>query len=689
MNSKSGRFGRSKAFQFLHMGIRKQLVLGFLVPVALIIILGIISYNKSSKGFVHNYEKSTMNTFDMAVNYISFGLESAQSASIQYTTAKEVTRYVTGLYAPKSIDLVKFLDESRNDFIIKVSSEKFINNIHIIPAKDDMDVLTSRGGNTKGFYKELQTSPEGENLNKSDQYYIGAHPLIDDKLKLDEKAYAFALVRRFSTKSGCVVIDIDKEAIVSILSEIQLGDNSKVAILTADGKQILTGAEENEGFSFAEQSFYQDCIENEAEHGYEYVTYNSTEYLYMYNKIKNTGLTLTAMVPKATITKEADDIRTLTIIMVAIACVIALLIATFMSGSIGKSLKILNKKLKLISEGDLTVEINLNRNDEFQILANNVRDMQSNMRNLIQNVAKISNLVSQSAYEVKESSNTIAEGSYNIQAAIEEIGHGISSQANDSQDCLIQMDSLSKKITTVNDNVIEIESVSKETKDYIQSGLVIMDDLTKQSSATSKITENVVNNIQDLGLKSKSIEKIIDVINEIAAQTNLLSLNASIEAARAGEAGRGFAIVADEIRKLAEGSIVAADNIKKVIEEIRIQTLDTAKSANEAKEIVSAQSSIVNQTIETFHHMNGGTERLLANLDQINTNVQNMNSARESTLSAVESISAISEETLATSDTVNETLSYQESSVKKLEESSDILYGYATKLKEAIDIFKI
>lgn len=677
----------------IKIGIRKQLILGFLVPILCIILLGSISYRKASQGFISNYEEATRNTFDMAAEYLSFGLESAETISVQYTTETEVSNYVAGVYKAKSLELSKLFNSKRNEFMIKVTAERFIKNIHIITADEEVRVLTSTNTSVNGFFNELLKSSEGETLNTKSfrSYYVGSHPLVDEKLAIDPNSYAFALMRGFATKSGCIVVDIDKEAIVTILSEFKLGDNTLVGLITEDGKQILIddSANKNGEFKFTDQEFYQGSLSSNDASGNKYVTYNNEEYLYMFNKIEDTGLVLTALIPKSNIMKQANDIRNLTIIIVIIACVIALGIATFISGSIGKCLKLINQKLKQISYGDLTVDISINRRDEFSELGENIKNMLFNMRNLIQNVADVSNQVSDSAYGVKDSSKIIADTSYNIKAAIEEIGHGIASQANDSQDCLLQMDSLSQKITTTGDNVNEIETVTKEAKESILKGLVIMDELTNQSNATNDITKYVVTNINALENKSKSIQKIIDVINEIASQTNLLALNASIEAARAGEAGRGFAVVADEIRKLAEGSMVAANDIRKVVEDIKTQTIDTAQSANQAKDIVNQQSSIVTDTIKTFNNMNLGIERLLTNLSEIDVHMKNMNQARESTLSAVESISAISEETLAASNTVEETLDVQDNSVKGLEEASNILYGYATKLKEAINSFKI
>jgi methyl-accepting chemotaxis protein len=203
------------------------------------------------------------------------------------------------------------------------------------------------------------------------------------------------------------------------------------------------------------------------------------------------------------------------------------------------------------------------------------------------------------------------------------------------------------------------------------------------------ISKYVVSNIKALEDKTKSISEIIQVINDISDQTNLLSLNASIEAARAGEVGKGFAVVATEIRKLANKSMTAANEIREVIDQITKQTKDTVKTAKEAESVVSLQNDAVSHTIDAFRNMNSGIERLIENLSVIGTNMKNMEAAREGTLLAVENISAISEETLATSSTIENTVHEQSKFVSTLEEAANELGENAKDLNEAINIFRI
>jgi methyl-accepting chemotaxis protein len=692
----------------MKFGILQKLIIGFLIPVVFIVVLGVFSYSKSSKGLISNYEQATKNSMRMATKYIETGLNSVDAISIGYMGDSELEYYIRGLVKTEAGEKLSYVMAVNAELLQKTTLEPFVENIHIIPG-NKVTLLTSDIENMNGFYEDLLADKEGEGFqNKQKEYYwLGEHPLIDSKLKLDSNSYALSLFRRFSSNAGCIVIDISKSEIESFLSDLALGEDSIVGLITPDGKEmIFYGNDEKNGNSIetdsanikneaiydihiSSETFYQDSIKSVDVSGSRYVEYQSSEYLYLYNKIGDTGITICALVPKVSIMKQANDIKNITIFIVLIASTIAVLVGSIMAGGIGSCIRSINKSLKQISEGDLTVRVSVKRKDEFMVLAHNISDTIQNMRGLIEKVTHVSGLVSNSAIHVMNASNTLNLDSDNISSVITEIGHGISSQAEDSQNCLFQMDALSQKITVVNENVKEIEKVTDDTKHMIYEGIATMEELSRQSEATNDITKYVVNNITALESKSYAISNIIQVINDIADQTNLLSLNASIEAARAGEAGKGFAVVADEIRKLADQSINASNQIKVVVEEITKQTKETAITAKEAENIVSKQNRIVDTTVATFQNMNQGIEVLLTSLKAIGNNMKNMDGARIGTQGAIESISAIAEETLAGKEAVDETVISQNESIKALENASKILVENAKELDEAIHIFRI
>lgn len=685
-------------------GIRFKLIIGYIIPVLFIFALGTMSYRKASEGLVSNYEKSTENTMKMASKYLDFGFSSVESVAALYTKDTDIYYYVQNSSFADEAQRKDYIQRLSTEFVKKAESESLIQDIHIIP-KAGIQSVTSANRSVDGFFGDLKKAAGLEKITdvKTDHFWVGNHPVVDEKLGTTEEEYAFSLVQKFQTDSAVIVIDIDKMEINKFLQDLDFGKDSIVGVISADNYEVLTKelddkkatdttvtiGESKKEFHFTTEDYFQKAISNSAAKGQQYVKYDGNEYLFQYNKIADTGIILCTLIPKASFMEQANSIKAFTVIMIFIAAFIAVVIGVYLSEGIAKSLKHINRSLKQLAEGDFTVSMEHKHKDEFIVLAGNTKDMIDNMRKLIQKVANVSGLVSQSANGVLKASEDIASASEEISTSINEIGYGISGQAQDSQSCLVQMDELSEKIKSVNSGISDIEKFAEDSGNMISQGIGTMEELSKQSEATNDITRYVVDNISALENKSHSIGRIIQVINEIADQTNLLALNASIEAARAGEAGRGFSVVAEEIRKLAEQSVQAAGEINKVVDEIIKQTSDTVTIAKDAEQIVHKQNGIVENTITTFQTMGAGIKQLADSLEAIGKHVSNMDGARAGTLSAVESISAISQQTLAASEMVGDTVRMQSTSVEALEEAARILAENAGDLNEAINQFRI
>ncbi|MDE7258386.1 MAG: hypothetical protein K2N77_03985, partial [Lachnospiraceae bacterium] len=293
------------------------------------------------------------------------------------------------------------------------------------------------------------------------------------------------------------------------------------------------------------------------------------------------------------------------------------------------------------------------------------------------------------AEQVSSASEAFGQTAEDIQNAITEIDTGVTQLDANSEDCLTQMDSLSDKIGTVADGTKEIITMTQNTSSSISEGISSMSVLTDSAKKTSEITDHVIQAIEALSDKSRSIGQIVESINSIARETNLLSLNASIEAARAGESGRGFAVVAEQIRKLADQSAQSAGQIQLIIDDIVSTTYKVVDIAKEAESTVDFQEKAVSQTTEAFVTMDSQVHTLLDSISEISDSMRNMEEARTATLNAIAGISAISAETSAGSGNVSQTVSAQRDTIQTLDTAANILQERAAELTNLLRQFTI
>lgn len=679
------------------IGIREKLLLGFSIPLICTIIVGIVAYSLAASGMTKNYEDSMTKAMTMTMEYLDFGFESAVSESEQLYYNTDLVRWATG--AVYNDWTRKEISESVSvDLNVKQKGNSFVANMYIIP--DDSLSVVSTYNDTKeipGFYSELEKADESVCFETLKGDWIGTHTYIDQVLSKNYSgysadSYACSYIRPMTTRRACIVVDYSSETIASILKNLNLGDKGISAFITADGRELLLKGNEvvsNDEFSFVNQSYYTSAMADTAATVIEYVTYKNKQYLFMVTKSVNNGSAVCAMVPVSMVNAGANTIKNITFFVVIVSVVIAVAVVVLIIMGITSTITQISNKLKTVSGGDLTVTMNINRRDEFRILVKNIADMIKNSRNLILQVNKTTENVSASTANLAEASEVLTRSSNQISVAVDEMDTGMNQQSQDAQNCLMLMDELSQRITLAVDTVRQMSTITDDTKGIIANGMSTMDDLSNKSADTTNITRNVTENIKKLEGSLSEVEKFVVMINGIAEETSLLALNASIEAARAGEAGRGFAVVAQSVSKLSDGTIEAANQIQNVMGEIKSYANDTVTVASQAEEIVSKQSETVGDTISVFSSMNEYMENLIRDIDSLEKTIEGMEKHRNDTLSAIESISSVSEQAAASVSVVNDSLKNQMTMIDHLHNSTIELDDRAKELTEAVNAFKI
>ncbi len=677
----------------LFRSIRVKLTLFFMVPVIFIIVLGIGAYVKSSDAIRETFTVSTISSIQKTSEYYALALHNVEDKALQIANDSATRDYYNGDYKNDKLEESKIYKGIRSNVTTMANSDRFIENITI---------LTNYGQpiNTFGVfdvtinpYDEYSATEEAALVDskKKINLWTGYHSFLDGQLKIAQDKYAISLSRqflgKFSEPIGYVITDISMSAITDAMSTLDLPENSKFAFVSPDGREITVDGPAAEPI-FVNESIYSEISTLAENAGHSDISYRGEDMLFIWSRIGDTGAMVCALIPQAYLAGQADSIKTLTLILVLIACASAVGIGIYVAYGIGKAIKRMNIALAAASKGDLTVTVQTNRKDEFSILSDSINDMINNMKQLILKASQVGRTVVESTKNMTDNSELLLASSKNISAAISEIQQGNVQQAEDTEHCLKLTDDLADQINLVHDNSKAIETIASSTKNVVMDGIHEIDQLTMVTNANIRITNDTIRDIEELEKESKMITEIIAVINDIADQTNLLSLNASIEAARAGDAGRGFSVVAEEIRNLSTKSVSAAAEIEQIIKNISAKTSNTVKTVKQAEKTAKSTETRLNNVVKLFHDINLHVEDLTAKLGKIAAGIDELNRSKADTLEAIESISGVAEEVSATSEEVVASAEQQLGSVMRLNEFAKALDKDATDLDDTILLFK-
>lgn len=668
-------------------GIQVKLIGAFMIPVILFVIIGFMIYSKCSTTLNSTYKASANTSVGTLEEYLGLGFENIELMATRLSINSAITSYYTG----SEVKSESMLMDAKVALSNESTADKFID--HIIVCAKSGTACSEKGAIRGDVYNAFVESEEGKNVESEigmGSMWISSHPAIDEVTGYDSDEYALSLVtvlKNNSNKSvGYIIIDVKTSFIQDILDNAQISDNSIKGFVLEDGSQVLSG---DSDIKFTDTDFYQEALAGENLQGSKEVSYEGADYLFTYSRIEGTNMLVCAMVPQKEIMAGAQAILRYTLIAVAICAVIAIVVGSVLASGISKAIRKVNRVLKKTSDGDLTGQISMKRKDEFNVLSSSITNMIGSMKDLILKMTNVSGHVSDSAVQVGTNSEVLLEVTKDITEAVDYINSGISQQAQDTESCLEQMNGLAERINVVHENTDEISEIAQEAQGAIENGMVIVANLGEKVQGTTEVTETIIREIRELNKESIAINSIIGTINEIAEQTNLLSLNASIEAARAGEAGRGFAVVSEEIRKLAEQSGNAGNQIGEIINHIQERLAATIETAGLAGESVAFQTEALNNTVDVFKNISQQVSKLAEDVEKITQSVGGIEQAKDDTMNAIESISTTSNQTESASEELARSTEKQLQAVEVLNDAVKRLQMDAEDLDTSVSIFKV
>jgi methyl-accepting chemotaxis protein len=664
------------------VGLKLFLII-FLSIVLFVVTVGLLGYNTSKNIIKDKVAHGSEVSITQANGKLDLMFNGYEKTSLQLMVGADYTAMYDAIMngsddAYEQLTNTRLLTTAFNNLTISD------NNIVSVQLYFDNGQVLSTGGNLLTFeqvqkeawyIKTLEQSGKATWLPTIIEGYSKARP-------------TFALARKIvnpstSVSVGIVLIEIKTEAI-----------GEQLEGLADDGNHIYM-VDEAGNLAYSDNPDYITLpfnikLPEAAEHNYyEGKGYEGEDALVAYNKSKVSEWHLVGTSPTDILVSDAEEILRQTFVIAAIAALVAVIIGFGVARMIGRPLVQLRNLMKEGEQGNLQVRTNIRSKDEIGQLGQSFNEMMERITALVKQTNVSAQEVLVNAEELLDSSKRTALSAKEISVATEEIASGASTLAVEAERGNDLTNHIGGQMLQVVDANLQMGNSASEVQRVSEQGIEYMAQLIAKTSSTEKMTRSMVEKVDKLKESTNSIRKILDVLSSVSKQTNILSLNATIEAARAGAAGKGFMVVADEIRKLADQSRQSIGIVGQITETIQQEIDETVEVLSEAYPLFQEQISSVKEADLIFKNVQNNMGGFINQLDGVTESIQQLEKSQIILSEAMSSVSAVSQQSSATSEEVASLSTEQLNVSQGLVQLAEKLETLSNDLKESLSRFTV